>query len=114
MITPSCLIDLYGIPTTSATENNNTLGVAGFVEQYANNDDLQTFLDALRPDLLGATFTLQTLDGGQNPQTEAEAGVEANLDTQYTVGIASGVPVSFISVGQQFQDGALVCQARSI
>lgn len=30
-----------------------------------------------------------------------------NLDIQYTVGIASGVPVTFISVGEQFHDGAL-------
>ena len=30
-----------------------------------------------------------------------------NLDTQYTVGIASGVPTTFISVGDDFQDGDL-------
>lgn len=30
-----------------------------------------------------------------------------NLDVQYTVGIASGVPTIFISVGDNFQDGDL-------
>ena len=30
-----------------------------------------------------------------------------NLDIQYTVGVASGVPVTFISVGNNFQDGNL-------
>ena len=53
------------------------------------------------------TFTLQTLDGGSNPQSGSEAGVEANLDIQYTVGIASGVPVTFISVGDDWNDGDL-------
>ena len=30
-----------------------------------------------------------------------------SLDIQYTVGIASGVPTTFISVGDNFQDGDL-------
>ena len=30
-----------------------------------------------------------------------------NLDIQYTVGIATGVPVTFISVGERTKDGAL-------
>ena len=30
-----------------------------------------------------------------------------NLDIQYTVGLASGVPVTFISVGEQNNDGDL-------
>jgi len=53
------------------------------------------------------TFTLQTLDGGSNPQSGSEAGDEANLDTQYTVGLATDVPVVFISVGEDNQDGDL-------
>ncbi|KII88063.1 hypothetical protein PLICRDRAFT_30516 [Plicaturopsis crispa FD-325 SS-3] len=107
-ITPTCLQDLYGIPTTAATQSSNKLAVSGFIEQFANQADLRTFLSALRPDIPSTTtFTLQTLDGGENPQSASEAGVEANLDTQYTVGIATGVPVVFISVGEDFQDGDL-------
>ena len=30
-----------------------------------------------------------------------------NLDIQYTVGLATGVPIDFISVGEDFQDGDL-------
>ena len=30
-----------------------------------------------------------------------------DLDVQYTIGIASGVPTFFISVGDNFKDGAL-------
>ncbi len=67
---------------------------------------------------------MQTLDGGSNPQGRTQAGIEAvslsriviptildsstqDLDVQYTIGIASGVPTVFISVGNNFKDGAL-------
>ncbi|KAH8108266.1 family S53 protease-like protein [Phellopilus nigrolimitatus] len=107
-ITPACLQALYGIPTTLATENSSTLGVSGFIEQYANQADLTSFLKAQRSDLPSDTkFALQTLDGGSNPQDASDAGTEANLDIQYTVGVASGVPTTFISVGENFQDGDL-------
>ena len=36
-----------------------------------------------------------------------QASLFQNLDIQYTVGIASGVPTTFISVGESFQDGDL-------
>jgi tripeptidyl-peptidase-1 len=43
------------------------------------------------------TFTQQLLDGGSNSQTLSNAGVEADLDIQYTVGLATDVPTVFIS-----------------
>jgi len=58
-------------------------------------------------DSSSTTFTLQTLDGGSNPQGSGEAGIEANLDVQYTIGVATGVPTFFISVGENFRDGNL-------
>lgn len=106
VVTPACLEALYGIPTARATQSSNVLGVSGFIDQFANQADLRTFLGGLRPDLPATTtFTLQTLDGGQNTQTLADAGIEADLDTQYTIGVASGVPVTFISVGDNTRDG---------
>ena len=39
------------------------------------------------------------MDGGLNNQSVDDAGTEANLDIQYTVGLALGVPVTFISNG---------------
>ncbi|KAJ6489757.1 family S53 protease-like protein [Mycena sanguinolenta] len=105
-ITPACLQAIYGIPTTPATQPANKLGVSGFSDDFANQADLTQFLTKFRPDLSPATtFTLQTLDGGTNPQTRDEAGIEANLDIQYTVGLASKVPVTFISVGEDNRDG---------
>ncbi|KAI0064302.1 family S53 protease [Artomyces pyxidatus] len=107
-ITPACVQSLYGIPTTLATQTNNQLAVAGFIDQYANSADLKTFLKDFRKDLPSTnTFTLQTLDGGSNPQSSSQAGVEADLDVQYTVGLASGVPTVFVSVGDSYQDGDL-------
>ncbi|KAJ7618157.1 family S53 protease [Mycena polygramma] len=106
IITPACLQALYNIPTTAATEPSNTLGVAGFILEWANLLDLKQFLTAFRTDIPSTTnFTLQTLDGGVNTQTRSQAGVEANLDIQYTVGVATGVPVTFISVGENGSDG---------
>ncbi|KAF8146727.1 family S53 protease [Mycena galopus ATCC 62051] len=108
VITPSCLQAgaIYGIPTTRATQTSTTLGVSGFIDQFANSADLKQFLTAFRPDMSSATtFALQTLDGGTNPQTRSEAGTEANLDIQYTIGIATGVTVTFISVGENNADG---------
>ncbi|THH00166.1 hypothetical protein EW145_g7124 [Phellinidium pouzarii] len=107
-ITPACLQALYNIPDTLATQSSNGLGVAGFLEQFVSEDDLELFLESLRPDLPSSTtFTLQTLDDGSNPQGAGQAGLEANLDIQYTIGVASGVPTTFISVGDTNSDGQL-------
>ncbi|EIM82411.1 family S53 protease [Stereum hirsutum FP-91666 SS1] len=103
---PSCLQSLYGIPTTAATQQTNILAVSGFGSQYANEQDLTDFLAQFRTDISSSTtFTLESVDGGTNDQTLANAGDEANLDIQYTVGLATGVPVQFLSVGSQTTDG---------
>ncbi|KAK0186017.1 family S53 protease [Armillaria mellea] len=105
-VTPACLQDLYSIPTTPATQPTNRLGVSGFSDQFPQIADLQTFLRDFRPDMSSTTtYTVQPLDGGQDPQNPVEAGVEANLDIQYTLGIATGVPTIFISVGASSTDG---------
>ncbi|KAJ7252344.1 family S53 protease-like protein [Mycena haematopus] len=102
VVTPACLQDLYGIPTTPATEPTNTLLVTGYVGEFAQSSDLAAFLKLLRPDIASTTtFKLLTTNGGTNPQGASEAGVEADLDIEYTTGIctATDVPVTFLSVG---------------
>ncbi|KAJ7838171.1 family S53 protease [Mycena olivaceomarginata] len=114
MVTPSCLQSLYGIPATPATNKNNAIGVAGFNNQFANQADLTQFLQLTRPDMDSSTsFTLTSVDGGINPQNQEEAGrswwvvdIRWHLDIEYTVGLATNIPVTFISVGNQTQDGA--------
>ncbi|TFY58182.1 hypothetical protein EVJ58_g6573 [Rhodofomes roseus] len=99
---------LYGIPTTPATESSNTLGVTGYGDNWANKADLKSFLSKYRTDISSSTtYSLETLDGGSDPQSSSDAGVEADLDVEYTVGIATGVPVTFLSVGETTNDGEL-------
>ncbi|KAJ7616401.1 family S53 protease [Roridomyces roridus] len=106
VITPACLQAMYGIPATATKNKNNILAVSGFIDEWANQADLKQFLTAFRTDMNSSTtFTLQTLDGGVNTQTRSSAGVEANLDIQYTIGVATGAPITFISVGDSNSDG---------
>lgn len=106
-VTPTCLQELYGIPTKPATQSSNKLAVSGFLNQFAQKADLKSFLKQFRPDISPKTsFHLQKVDGGENLQGVENAGLEANLDIQYTVGLAADVPVVFVSVGNQTTDGA--------
>ncbi|KAJ7595436.1 Pro-kumamolisin, activation domain-containing protein [Mycena floridula] len=107
-VTPECLIDLYGVPKTAATQASNTiLAVTGFDNRFAQQSDLKTFLAEFRPDMSSdTTFGLLSVDGGLDTQDTTLADAEANLDIQYTVGIATGVPVVFLSVGKDGDDGA--------
>ncbi|KAI0738095.1 family S53 protease [Daedaleopsis nitida] len=107
-LTPACLQALYNLPTTKATQSSSKIAVTGFLQSYASQADLTAFLNLYRKDMSSSTtFSLETIDGGQNPQGSGQAGAEANVDIQYTVGLATGVPTVFISVGSQVQDGAL-------
>ncbi|KAF8155015.1 family S53 protease-like protein [Mycena galopus ATCC 62051] len=99
-ITPECLQALYGIPATPATQANNSLLVTGYSYNWAQPDDLETFLTLERPDISSNnTFTVVSLDGGVNEPGSVFAEIEANLDTQYTIGIATDVPTEFLTVG---------------
>ncbi|KAG0016591.1 hypothetical protein BGZ81_011141 [Podila clonocystis] len=105
-VTPNCLQDLYGIPTARATQAGNTIAVPGFRNEYANHEDLALFLKNFRSDLNPPpTFFEQGIDGGRNPQDRDQAGIQANLDIQYTVGLANGVTTVFISSGLSNIDG---------
>ncbi|KAJ7246614.1 hypothetical protein C8J57DRAFT_1523315 [Mycena rebaudengoi] len=86
-ITPACLQTFYRIPLTPATQTSNTLLL---------------FLQTYRPDMPSSTtFVLESLDGGKDAQGPFLFNnvLEASLDVQYTVGLATGVPVTFLSVG---------------
>jgi tripeptidyl-peptidase-1 len=77
-VTPACLQAQYQIPTTKVTKSKSKIAVSGYNDEYANEADLQTFLTQYRPDMPpNTTFTLQTLDGGDNDQWIQYAGLEA-------------------------------------
>ncbi|KAJ7628256.1 subtilisin-like protein [Mycena polygramma] len=108
VVTPSCLQHLYGIPTAPATQKSSKLLVTGYIGQFAQEADLKKqFLTLTRPDIPPNTmFTLLTTDNGTNPQGATHAGIEANLDIQLAIGIATGVPTQFLSVGGPVTDFA--------
>ncbi|KAF9512132.1 hypothetical protein BS47DRAFT_1394555 [Hydnum rufescens UP504] len=82
IITPSCLRTLYNSINYTATQSaKNLVGVAGYLNQYANYADLQTFFLQYRPDATGSSFTTVQVNGGGNDQSHP--GVEANLDIQH-------------------------------
>ncbi|KAG9127880.1 hypothetical protein FRC07_007955 [Ceratobasidium sp. 392] len=87
-ITISCLQALYNIGNYTATVKSNRLGIAGYLEEFANFADLQTFYKKYYPRAVGSNFTVESINGGINPQDPEEAGGEAQLDVQYAGGIS--------------------------
>ncbi|KAF8644974.1 hypothetical protein AX16_008158 [Volvariella volvacea WC 439] len=97
-ITPDCLRALYNTAgyVPQAT-NVNKLGVAGYLNEFANRADLQTFFSRFRTDAVGSNFTTVLVNGGGDNQNQP--GVEANLDIQYTTGISFPTPNIYYSTG---------------
>ncbi|PIL34082.1 hypothetical protein GSI_03793 [Ganoderma sinense ZZ0214-1] len=97
-ITPSCLRALYKTSdyTPSATKQNR-LGVVGYLAEYANRADLDTFFKSFRPDAVNSSYTTVLVNGGGDDQSRP--GVEANLDIQYTTGISYPTPNIYYSTG---------------
>ncbi|KAI9444513.1 peptidase S8/S53 domain-containing protein [Lactarius indigo] len=97
-ITPTCLRALYNTAAyVPAATSNNTLGIAGYLDEFANHADLKTFMTRFRPDGALAAFTVVPVNGGGNNQNEP--GVEANLDIQYAEAIAFPTPSTYWSTG---------------
>ncbi|KAH8104065.1 peptidase S8/S53 domain-containing protein [Cristinia sonorae] len=97
-ITPACLRALYNTSTyVPRATNTNKIGVAGYLNEFANTADLQTFFRRFRTDAVGGTFQTVQVNGGGNNQNDP--GVEANLDIQYTEGITFPTPNVYFSTG---------------
>ncbi|KAI0642674.1 family S53 protease-like protein [Trametes meyenii] len=101
-VTPLCLQELYNIPSGPSTVASNSLAVSGFGGEVANTTDLKAFLSQTRPDATNGTFNVQFVDNGKN---DGQGTPEASLDTQYTVGLATNVNTTFVSVGPGNGDG---------
>ncbi|KAI0080806.1 tripeptidyl peptidase A [Panus rudis PR-1116 ss-1] len=86
-ITISCLQQIYNIDGyTPSNKTGSQVGLTGYLEQWANYQDLQSFYAQQRPEAVGSNFTVISVKGGVNNQSEP--GVEANLDVQYAYGLA--------------------------
>ncbi|KAJ7636584.1 subtilisin-like protein [Roridomyces roridus] len=86
---------LYGIPAAPATQSSSHLLVAAYQGVPAQIADISEFLTQFRPDIpANTTYNVLTASGGPTP-----ISFEANLDMEYTMGIATNVSVDFLSVG---------------
>ncbi|KAH9041354.1 subtilisin-like protein [Lactarius pseudohatsudake] len=98
IVTPAFLRSLYNSVTyqPAATEQN-MIGVTGFFGEYVGDEDLKKFMRLYRSDASDSTFLVIDInDSGYNPN---KPGDEANLNMQYTQGIAWPTPPVFYSVG---------------
>ncbi|GJJ07192.1 hypothetical protein Clacol_001392 [Clathrus columnatus] len=97
-VTPSCLRTLYNTANYTPTATNvNQIGIAGYLEEFANFADLKTFMQKFRSDAVNANFTVTLINGGANNQ--AQPGIEANLDTQYAGAMTFPTPNIYYSTG---------------
>ncbi|KAF2850132.1 tripeptidyl-peptidase-like protein [Plenodomus tracheiphilus IPT5] len=97
--TPACLADLYNFADYKASpEVNVTIGVNGFLEQYARYADFERFSTLYSPTTIGSTFDFTSVNGGLLDQNAIDDSVEANLDVQYTAGlVAPDIATNFYS-----------------
>ncbi|KAI4629381.1 uncharacterized protein J4E87_003645 [Alternaria ethzedia] len=97
-ITPDCLADLYNFQDYDVSDQANvTIGVSGFLEQYARFNDLDLFTQRFSQSLAGKSFGVQSVNDGPFPQNSSANSVEANLDIQYTAGLVN-ISTTFYTV----------------
>ncbi|KAG5722083.1 Tripeptidyl-peptidase sed2, partial [Termitomyces sp. T112] len=92
-ITLTCLKQLYNAVGLTPSALNNSIAVTGYLEQFANFQDLQSFYTEQNPAAVNSTFQVVSINGGLNNQTLSQAGAEANLDVQFAFGLAFPIPV---------------------
>ncbi|KAH9041304.1 subtilisin-like protein [Lactarius pseudohatsudake] len=97
-VTPALLRSLYNSETYQPVAiQQNMIGVTGFQGEYAGDEDLDEFMKLFRSDANDPTFLVIDINNsGYDPQ---HPGAEANVDMQYTQGIAWPTPHVFYSIG---------------
>lgn len=94
-VTADCLRDLYKYKDYKPSGKGQYIGISGFLEEYANYDDLAKYIADERKDAAGYKFSLQTINGGLNDQSNP--GGEANLDVQTVAGSAFPINSTYFS-----------------
>lgn len=113
IVTPDCLRSLYNFPSNITNTNTSVnVGVVGFLDQYANYEDVYTFLNGTKSK--SKQFSVELVNGGENLQDISKSGEEAALDLEYALPLAYPSDVTFYSVagrGPQLNDeGALISE----
>ncbi|KAH8647568.1 peptidase S8/S53 domain-containing protein [Tricladium varicosporioides] len=100
-ITPDCIQALYKFKHfRGSRRNGNELALAGFLEEYAQHDDLTAFLNKYVPEANGSDFATVLINGGLNLQDNVAGPQqigEANLDIQYGLALAYPTPTTYYS-----------------
>jgi tripeptidyl-peptidase-1 len=100
-ITPTCLRELYNIKGVEIKDPSKvgSIGVAGFLRQYARFNDLDAFVAKDAPWASGTNFTWSAINGGVLDQDYTGSSTEANLDIQYTIALSYPVKNHFFTTG---------------
>ncbi|KAI0065706.1 tripeptidyl peptidase A [Artomyces pyxidatus] len=99
-ITITCLKQLYNaVGYKPSATNGNQIALTGYLEQFANVEDLQLFYADQVPGAVNSSFKVTLINGGENNQTASEAGGEADLDVQFALGLSFPTPGTFFSTG---------------
>ncbi|KAA1473406.1 tripeptidyl peptidase A [Dentipellis sp. KUC8613] len=99
-ITVDCLKQIYNFADYKPqVPDKNSFGITAYIGQFANEVDLNDFYADQVPQAVNSTFQTILVNGGQNNQSAAAAGPEANLDTQFGYGLTFPTPGVFWSTG---------------
>ncbi|KAH8825615.1 tripeptidyl peptidase A [Flagelloscypha sp. PMI_526] len=98
-ITLKCLAELYKYSGYTPTSTTNSIGITGYLEEYANNADLELFYKDQKPKAVGSQYNYFAVNGGKNDQAPGTAGAEAGLDVQWAFGISYPAKQTFWSTG---------------
>ncbi|PGG95836.1 hypothetical protein AJ79_09845 [Helicocarpus griseus UAMH5409] len=102
--TPSCLRTLYNFADFKAPEGVvSRIGVSGYLDQYAQYEDLESFLATFVPEAIGSNFSVQSINGGLNTQGSPKDSLEANLDIQYALGLSHTSNVTYYTTAGRGQ-----------
>ncbi|TFK43817.1 tripeptidyl peptidase A [Crucibulum laeve] len=87
-ITIKCLQQLYNtVGYKPQSADKNAIGITGYLEQFANIQNLQSFYGEQLPEALNSTFKFISVS----------TGLEANLDVQFAYGLSYPTPGTFWS-----------------
>ncbi|TQV94175.1 S8/S53 family peptidase [Cordyceps javanica] len=102
VVTPRCIREAYNFYYKTPDDRSSvTMGVAGFLDEYANYEDSDQFLSQQAPELAakGYNYTVELVGGGENPQDRSRSGSEAALDVDLALGLAYPARLVFYSAG---------------
>ena len=105
-VTPDCVRTLYGsIDYQVKAACANKMALTNYVEEASNRSDIHQFLSMYRPEAAQYAYEFEAisiaggvLDNGTNVAAEG-TDVEADLDTEYMIGIGYPTPLTTYNTG---------------